>query len=157
MVNWSPCLLHFRYKVTGLAIVPSLVHQLANHPKIRKTDLSSLISLGGGAAYLPWELRQKMLKLAKQVPFWAEGEAVFSLNNSTAYLRHLILWVPGYGMSECVCYCEDLLTYVVLITLLNLSFAVNTTTFCTRMFSINSPFQLSSFPHQVSLAAQNLV
>lgn len=68
-----------RYKVTTLALVPSLVHQLVNHPKINQTDLSSLNNLGGGAAYLSWELRQKMLKYAKKVPYWAEGLFPFRL------------------------------------------------------------------------------
>lgn len=38
-----------------MAVVPSLVFQLLAHPKLRSkdTDLSSLINIGSGAAYLP--------------------------------------------------------------------------------------------------------
>ncbi|KAG9126056.1 hypothetical protein FRC07_005090 [Ceratobasidium sp. 392] len=48
-----------KYRVTGLAVVPSLVFQLLAHPKFRSkdTDLSSLLGIGTGAAYLPPTVR----------------------------------------------------------------------------------------------------
>ncbi|EIM81740.1 acetyl-CoA synthetase-like protein [Stereum hirsutum FP-91666 SS1] len=80
-----------RYKVTALAMVPSIVHQLVHHPKIRQTDLSSLTYLGGGAAYLSWELRQTMLKYAGKVPYWAEGYGMSECSVSA-------MWVPPPGI-----------------------------------------------------------
>jgi len=70
-----------RYKITFLTLIPSVVHQLVNYPGIEKVDLSSVISAGSGAAYLPPELGEKLSKLLPR-------EARF---------------VEGYGMSEAVC------------------------------------------------------
>lgn len=44
-----------KYRITGMALVPSLIFQLLAHPKLRSkdTDLSSLLTIGAGAAYLP--------------------------------------------------------------------------------------------------------
>jgi hypothetical protein len=44
-----------KYRISGVALVPSLVFQLLAHPKLRskETDLSSLLGIGTGAAYLP--------------------------------------------------------------------------------------------------------
>ncbi|TFK27568.1 amp dependent CoA ligase [Coprinopsis marcescibilis] len=68
-----------QYKVSGIALIPSIVHQLVHHPKIEQVDLSSVTQLGSGAAYLPPSLADKLSKLIA-------GNASFS---------------EGYGMSEC--------------------------------------------------------
>ncbi|KAF7340309.1 hypothetical protein MVEN_01950000 [Mycena venus] len=49
-----------KYRATHLTLVPSLVHALVTHPDIKKTDLSSVIAVGSGAAYLPQELAARM-------------------------------------------------------------------------------------------------
>ncbi|KDR83116.1 hypothetical protein GALMADRAFT_238939 [Galerina marginata CBS 339.88] len=67
-----------RYKISGLTLIPSVVHQLVHHPGIEKADFSSVLTMNSGAAYLPPELGDRMSKL---VP----GEAIFT---------------EGYGMSE---------------------------------------------------------
>ncbi|KAG5729577.1 putative 4-coumarate--CoA ligase 1 [Termitomyces sp. T112] len=68
-----------KYRITTLFLIPSVVHQLVNYPGIEKADLSSVQSLGSGAAYLPPDIAQKLLDLAP-------AGATF---------------VEGYGMSEC--------------------------------------------------------
>jgi len=67
-----------KYKVSVLALVPSIVHQLVNYPGIEGVDFSSVTSLGSAAAYLPPKLGAKMLSLVPQ------GASFFD----------------GYGMSE---------------------------------------------------------
>ncbi|KAF9564169.1 acetyl-CoA synthetase-like protein [Agrocybe pediades] len=67
-----------RYKISSLTLIPSVVHQLVNHPAIEKADFSTVLSVGSGAAYLPPELGEKMSKLLP-------AEAQF---------------MEGYGMSE---------------------------------------------------------
>ncbi|EKM52103.1 uncharacterized protein PHACADRAFT_262572 [Phanerochaete carnosa HHB-10118-sp] len=46
-----------KYRVNLFALVPSVVHQLVNHPEFAKTDFSSVIGAGCGAAHLPKTLR----------------------------------------------------------------------------------------------------
>lgn len=48
-----------RYKISQMILVPSLVLQLVNHPNIRNVDLSSLQSIGSGAAHLSRDLFDK--------------------------------------------------------------------------------------------------
>ncbi|KAG2009620.1 AMP dependent CoA ligase [Coprinopsis cinerea AmutBmut pab1-1] len=68
-----------KYKVSVIALIPSIVHQLVHHPDIEKVDLSSVTSLGSGAAYLPPELAEKLSRLLPKQSHFSEG----------------------YGMSEC--------------------------------------------------------
>jgi non-ribosomal peptide synthetase component E (peptide arylation enzyme) len=56
--SWNPeAVFHCirKYRVTNMALVPSLVFQLLVHPKLRsdETDLSTLVGSGAGASYLP--------------------------------------------------------------------------------------------------------
>ncbi|KAL0947846.1 hypothetical protein HGRIS_013907 [Hohenbuehelia grisea] len=68
-----------KYRITNLLLVPSVVHQLVNHPGTKKADLSSVIHVMSGAAYLPPELSSKMTSLTKRnIPV-----------------------TEGFGMSEC--------------------------------------------------------
>ncbi|TFK68984.1 acetyl-CoA synthetase-like protein [Pluteus cervinus] len=66
------------YRVTHLLLIPSVVHQIVNHPAAAKADFSSVLHMNSGAAYLPTELSRKMSSL---VP----ARAIF---------------IEGYGMSE---------------------------------------------------------
>ncbi|TFY71706.1 hypothetical protein EVG20_g1298 [Dentipellis fragilis] len=59
--------------------LPSMVHQLVNSPRLAITDLSSIIGFGTGAAHLPTEERQKLIK---------------HMPNAGAF-------AGGYGMTEC--------------------------------------------------------
>lgn len=61
-------------------MIPSLVHQLVNHPNIDKVDLRSVSSIMCGAAYLPPELGEKLLR----------------------YIPAKVNFTEGYGMSEAV-------------------------------------------------------
>ncbi|KAF7362910.1 hypothetical protein MVEN_00641900 [Mycena venus] len=49
-----------KYRATDLTLIPSVIHQLVNHPDIETADLSSVRSVISGAAYLPPELTAQM-------------------------------------------------------------------------------------------------
>jgi acyl-CoA synthetase (AMP-forming)/AMP-acid ligase II len=52
--------------VTHLTLIPSAIHQLVNHPETKKTDLSSVVAILSGAAYLPPELATQMVGILKK-------------------------------------------------------------------------------------------
>ncbi|TFY75324.1 hypothetical protein EWM64_g8686 [Hericium alpestre] len=68
-----------KYSPTNMTIVPSMIYQMVTSPRWETEDLSKLLSMGSGAAYLPPELRKKLLKGTPNVGYF--------------YI--------GYGMSEC--------------------------------------------------------
>ncbi|CAE6469024.1 unnamed protein product [Rhizoctonia solani] len=76
-----------KYRVTSMAMVPSLVFQLLAHPKLRskETDLSSLTGIGSGAAYLPPETEKQFLNVLEAKG--SKGTKLQRLNT-------------GYGLSE---------------------------------------------------------
>ena len=65
-----------RYKISFLVLIPSVVHQLINHPDIEKADFSSVTLIKCGAAYLPREMGQKLLSLAPDVASFLEGSII---------------------------------------------------------------------------------
>ncbi|THG94995.1 hypothetical protein EW026_g6575 [Hermanssonia centrifuga] len=62
-----------KFLVNVLPLIPSAIHQLVNHKLIDKTDLSSLVSVHSGAAYLPPALSEKLKTFVKNVPHVLEG------------------------------------------------------------------------------------
>ncbi|KAI0669049.1 acetyl-CoA synthetase-like protein [Trametes maxima] len=68
-----------KYRVSVLYLTPPAILQLVNHPRIRETDLSSLLLTGSGAAHLPPKLAKTFRDLLPN-PAASVGE--------------------GYGMSE---------------------------------------------------------
>jgi acyl-CoA synthetase (AMP-forming)/AMP-acid ligase II len=62
-----------RYKVTTLTLIPSVVHQMVNHPDIEKADFSGVLSLVSGAAYLPPEFAEKISSLMPRETVFGEG------------------------------------------------------------------------------------
>lgn len=62
-----------QYKITTLNLVPSVAHQLIQHPNTRNVDLSSIRSMSSGAAYLPPELENKLQKLFPEEALITEG------------------------------------------------------------------------------------
>lgn len=62
-----------------MTVIPSVVHQLVNHPDTQKADLSSIQSIGSGAAYLPPDLALKMKSMVSEQ----------------------CIVTQGFGMSEC--------------------------------------------------------
>jgi len=79
--RWDPGLLLKaipKYKVNALLLVPSMLHQLAQHKSFKSADFSTITSIGSGAAYLPPELTDKIVGTIK--------------TNSVS---------EGYGLSEC--------------------------------------------------------
>lgn len=68
---------HHRYKISFLALIPSIVHQLVNYPGIEKVDFSSVTTVGSGAAYLPPELGAKMSSLIPQDSKFVDGSVSF--------------------------------------------------------------------------------
>lgn len=79
-----------KYKISQMILVPSLVLQLVNHPDIRNVDLSSLQSIGSGAAHLSRDLFDKAASIMPK------GAGIFQ----------------GYGMSECTVACVMQVTVV---------------------------------------------
>ncbi|KAF8349615.1 hypothetical protein F5887DRAFT_878405 [Amanita rubescens] len=69
-----------KYKITTLTLIPSTVHQLVHHPKTAKTDLSSVVALNSGAAYLSPELKDKLTALSPAKVRFAEG---YGMSEST--------------------------------------------------------------------------
>nr|GAT49526.1 predicted protein [Mycena chlorophos] len=50
-----------KYKVTHLTLIPSMIHQLVHHPDFLKTDMSTVVFVNSGAAYLPPTLSDRFL------------------------------------------------------------------------------------------------
>ncbi|KAH6655457.1 AMP-binding enzyme [Truncatella angustata] len=73
-----------KYRITSLTCVPPIVVALAKHPLARKYDLSSIESLGSGAAPLTREVAEEAEKL------WPSGD---------------VLITQGWGMTEVTCTC----------------------------------------------------
>ncbi|KAB5595963.1 Acyl-CoA synthetase [Ceratobasidium theobromae] len=78
-----------KYRISSMAVVPSLVFQLLAHPKLRsdETDLSSLISIGTGAAYLPPAASTEQEFLGVLAAKGSKGTKIQRLS-------------AGYGLSE---------------------------------------------------------
>ncbi|KAJ7760882.1 hypothetical protein DFH07DRAFT_1021402, partial [Mycena maculata] len=68
-----------KYRATHLTLIPSAIHQLVNHPDIATADLSSVVAVTSGAAYLPPELASQLGRFLEKNPEIAQG----------------------YGLSEC--------------------------------------------------------
>ncbi|KAF8188280.1 hypothetical protein K438DRAFT_1907465 [Mycena galopus ATCC 62051] len=62
-----------KYSATHLALVPSMVHALVNHSDVKTTDLSSVISINSGAAYLPQTLAAQMGNLLNKTSEVTQG------------------------------------------------------------------------------------
>ena len=91
----------FRYSVTILTLIPSVVHQLVHHPKFTKTDWSKIASMGSGAAYLPPKLSAQLLKaMPKEVDF---GEGALFLTLSCSPVQLTITPVPGQRIQAMEC------------------------------------------------------
>ncbi|KAI1850736.1 hypothetical protein JX265_004447 [Neoarthrinium moseri] len=73
-----------KYRITTLTCVPPIVVALAKHPLARKYDLSSIESIGSGAAPLSTEIGEEVAKL------WPPG---------AVNIRQ------GWGMTEVTCTC----------------------------------------------------
>ncbi|KAJ6585577.1 hypothetical protein B0H19DRAFT_925218 [Mycena capillaripes] len=61
------------HRATHLTLVPSLVHALVTYPDIKSIDLSSVIVVNSGAAYLPPELTARMGGLLKKSSDISQG------------------------------------------------------------------------------------
>ncbi|KAJ6531618.1 hypothetical protein DFH09DRAFT_933664 [Mycena vulgaris] len=57
---------YLEYRVTQLSLIPSAIHQLVNHPDTKTTDLSSIVYVNSGAAYLPPELAAQLSRFLKK-------------------------------------------------------------------------------------------
>ena len=87
----------FRYRVTTLVLVPSLIYQIVHHPRFSSVDFSTVQAIQCGAAYLPVQLSER---LRSQIPSVQRiGGGVFP---APYYLNEPHISGLGYGMSECV-------------------------------------------------------
>lgn len=90
-----------RYRITTLLLVPSIVHQLVNSPKAKKADLSSVVFIASGAAYLPDSLSKRMIRMAPNVGTSTVGEGPYHPYHILADIfSQFNLFIEGYGMSE---------------------------------------------------------
>ncbi|KZW03353.1 acetyl-CoA synthetase-like protein [Exidia glandulosa HHB12029] len=62
-----------KYRIEMMGMVPSMVHQFLNSPRLPFADLSSLRSVGTGAAYLPPTLSHKLQTVIKSKTILPEG------------------------------------------------------------------------------------
>ncbi|KAJ8502359.1 hypothetical protein ONZ45_g11839 [Pleurotus djamor] len=68
-----------KYHITHLPLIPSVIHQIVNYPHIKKADLSSVVTINSGAAYLTPELTEKLPQV----------------------IQKPVNVFEGFGMSEC--------------------------------------------------------
>jgi len=54
---------------------------MVNHPDIEKADFSSVLAVSSGAAYLPPELADKLIKLVPKQAVFSEGGSLLSVRN----------------------------------------------------------------------------
>ena len=64
-----------RWKVTGIPLVPSMIHQLVNSPEWEKTDTSSIKITKSAAAFLPPELLAKFRSKLGSTPYQSYGSS----------------------------------------------------------------------------------
>ncbi|KAH7915463.1 hypothetical protein BJ138DRAFT_1109674 [Hygrophoropsis aurantiaca] len=50
------------FRITSIFLIPSLVHQLLQHPRLKTTDFSTVQTVMCGAAYLPQQLASEFVK-----------------------------------------------------------------------------------------------
>jgi acyl-CoA synthetase (AMP-forming)/AMP-acid ligase II len=72
----------YRYQITSLGLVPSLVHQIVNFPGIESVDFSSIGTVTSGAAHLPQDLKAQMQTLIPRKARFIEGEPFHYVNAS---------------------------------------------------------------------------
>jgi acyl-CoA synthetase (AMP-forming)/AMP-acid ligase II len=81
-----------RWKITGLPLVPSMIHQLVNSAQWANADTSSVETVGSGAASLPPDLHAKFQAKLKSTLFQGYGssESVCSHPSASAVLGRFI-------------------------------------------------------------------
>ncbi|KAG1818632.1 uncharacterized protein BJ212DRAFT_1346462 [Suillus subaureus] len=62
-----------KYRITTIILVPSLVHQLVHHPRFKTTNMSSVRSIGSGAAHLPPQLADELCARFPDMDLVTEG------------------------------------------------------------------------------------
>ncbi|KIL66829.1 hypothetical protein M378DRAFT_74729 [Amanita muscaria Koide BX008] len=62
-----------KYRINRLPLIPSIVYQLVHHPKLAKTDLTSITYVNSGAAYLSPKLAEKLSSFIPQKADFIEG------------------------------------------------------------------------------------
>ena len=84
-----------RYRITNLVLVPSAVHQLVGHPDFDRTDVSSVVSAGYGAARLPPTLRDKFLARFKGTGLGEGRYLPHRVQKWAAHIDHRVWHVRG--------------------------------------------------------------
>ncbi|EKM79646.1 hypothetical protein AGABI1DRAFT_128792 [Agaricus bisporus var. burnettii JB137-S8] len=62
-----------KYKISMISMVPSMYHQIVNHPDFLKTDLSTITISHSGAAHLPQEIATKFRNQTPNIVFFSDG------------------------------------------------------------------------------------
>ncbi|KAI0319157.1 hypothetical protein OF83DRAFT_1111778 [Amylostereum chailletii] len=79
-----------KYTVTQMPMVPAMAHHLMTHPKLMNVDLSGMVKMNSGAAYLPPELRDRLASRAPNLLDFGEG---YGMSESTVAIA--VLAFPG--------------------------------------------------------------
>ncbi|THG97174.1 hypothetical protein EW145_g7663, partial [Phellinidium pouzarii] len=88
-----------RYKINFLVLVPSIVHQLVHSAKAHRTDFSSVLVAGCGAAYVAPELLERFRKMLGQPNKGRQVEILEGYGLSEATIGSLARVNPGqYSM-----------------------------------------------------------
>ncbi|KAI5116270.1 hypothetical protein M0805_007719 [Coniferiporia weirii] len=88
-----------KYKITFLALVPSIMHQLVHSPKAARANLSSVLSAGCGAAYAPPELTERFRKMLGEPEKGKEGAIPEGYGLSEATIGNIARPLSGqYGL-----------------------------------------------------------
>ena len=80
-----------RYRVTRLSMIPSLIHQLVNYPKLQEADLSSLLYIGSGATYLPLKLAERLSAVVPKDLVVSQGMYISILPHLTSRMAETML------------------------------------------------------------------
>lgn len=87
----------YRYHITSLVLVPSLIYQIVHHPRFLSADFTTVQTIRSGAAYLPTQLRERLWSRFPNVE--RIGGGMFPV---PCYLNKPYISGLGYGMSESV-------------------------------------------------------
>jgi acyl-CoA synthetase (AMP-forming)/AMP-acid ligase II len=65
---------YLRYRITTFPLIPSVVHQIVDYLQTHKGDISSLRSIGSGAAYLSPQLAEHLASLSPKNVQFTQGK-----------------------------------------------------------------------------------
>ncbi|KAI0766416.1 acetyl-CoA synthetase-like protein [Trametes elegans] len=86
-----------RYRVSVLVLTPPAAIQLVNHKRIREVDVSSVVGVGCGAAYLPPKVAKALRELFTNIAPISEGYGMSELTVGVSRIPHPKMGGPKEG------------------------------------------------------------